>query len=661
MKKRIASLLLTLCLLLTLTVSPAEAPVSLDALMEEIERESKGLNVSPVTYEISADGQSIYIDSPKITGNGTYTIAYNIYDSDSNPVNYFYSFEDRVAATPGYGGLFNVFVVVDEEEEGRQYVQDIGWHQLKWPAADRLTVGRAAFELSPDGRSIFVDRPEIRCKSGSVTVAYNIYDAQSNPVNYFYSTQKRVAATPGYSGTFNVFIVVTDTETGETDIQNIGWQEIGGPPEQEEEEEWPVLIDGNTYYDLVGNEAVVTGHPNTFLGWPDPNINIRSEVQGRKVTAITDFAFQGDAPGTVDTHSQVMLQQLFSGKLTLPDTLRVIGECAFEYMWLSGDFSIGSNLTRIGDRAFFRCEYLKATLNLNPQCEIGSAAFSQSGVTVTQNGQERWYRTMNGVYYRYDGGVLSAEGIQAGVAQLKLAEKVNGVPLTAIADYAFKDCTDLKGTLTIPATVTRIGDSAFDGCTGLTALKMEGTLEELGSFAFRGCENLKGALTLSDEISWGFDAFDGTLLEVTNESGTQWLTSVDGIYYLYTTSYTGVPAREVIQLAAAGAHPSAKGITLQTEVRGKQVTEVGYGAFNGRKDLTGPLVIPEGYTRIRFAAFAGCTGLTGSLVIPRTMGYIDGDAFRGCTGFTGTVVIPKGCGMGLGVFSGTNLTVVREE
>lgn len=58
------------------------------------------------------------------------------------------------------------------------------------------------------------------------TIAYNIYDDKSNPINYFYSLEDNVAATPGYGGLFNVFIVVTDTETCESNTQNIGWVDL---------------------------------------------------------------------------------------------------------------------------------------------------------------------------------------------------------------------------------------------------------------------------------------------------------------------------------------------------------------------------------------------------------------------------------------------------
>jgi hypothetical protein len=45
-------------------------------------------------------------------------------------------------------------------------------------------------------------------------------------------------------------------------------------------------------------------------------------------------------------------------------------------------------------------------------------------------------------------------------------------PLSAIEEGAFYNCKKLTA-LTLPATVTRIENYAFDGCTGLTSVKFD--------------------------------------------------------------------------------------------------------------------------------------------------------------------------------------------
>ncbi|MBR6029643.1 MAG: caspase family protein [Clostridia bacterium] len=259
------------------------------------------LSVGKASFRLSSDRQSIYIDRPAVSGGtGQVTYAYNIYDDHSNPVNYFYSNEKIVAATPGYGGLFNVFITVRDILTAETATQNIGWQSVAWPYASTLTVGKVSFERSANRKSVYMTRPSIKCKSGSVTIAYNIYDANSRPVNYFYSTEKRVAATPGYDGRFNVFIVVTDTVTKETNTQNIGWIDLG--------KVYRALLICN--YDFPGTTNDLGGNPNSTAQMEDalktingglylPHLTKKLNVHPDKAESTISSAFKGAVSGDV--------------------------------------------------------------------------------------------------------------------------------------------------------------------------------------------------------------------------------------------------------------------------------------------------------------------------------------------------------------------------
>jgi hypothetical protein len=61
--------------------------------------------------------------------------------------------------------------------------------------------------------------------------------------------------------------------------------------------------------------------------------------------------------------------------------------------------------------------------------------------------------------------------------------------VTSIGNMAFADCTGLTS-ITIPNSVTSIGARAFEGCTGLTSITIPNSVTSIGSSAFRGCTNL---------------------------------------------------------------------------------------------------------------------------------------------------------------------------
>ena len=64
--------------------------------------------------------------------------------------------------------------------------------------------------------------------------------------------------------------------------------------------------------------------------------------------------------------------------------------------------------------------------------------------------------------------------------------------VTSIGDYAFCDCTSLTA-VTIPSSVTSIGDEAFEWCSSLTAVTIPSSVTSIGDWAFAWCESLSRA------------------------------------------------------------------------------------------------------------------------------------------------------------------------
>ena len=245
--------------------------------------------------------------------------------------------------------------------------------------------------------------------------------------------------------------------------------------------------------------------------------------------------------------------------------------------------------------------------------------------------------------FRIDGAFEGCTGL----TEVKLPAS-----LTKIDNSAFKGCTGLTGELNLPASLTKIGSFAFFGCTGLTSIDLSGctSLTKIGRYAFDGCKGLTevklpASLTEIDGFSdctgltsidlsgctsltkIGWYAFDGCkgLTEVKLPAS---LTEIDG--------FSGCTGLTSIDLSAC---------TSLTVIGVEEDTVLSGGAFEGCTGLT-EVKLPASLTEIGEKAFRGCSNLAGTIVFPASLKTIKSyressypynivGAFQGCTKLQG--------------------------
>lgn len=92
--------------------------------------------------------------------------------------------------------------------------------------------------------------------------------------------------------------------------------------------------------------------------------------------------------------------------------------------------------------------------------------------------------------------------------KLIIPEKINGLPVTVLAEDAFAGCKNITSVI-IPDSVLEFDRAVFEGCTSLTRVKLPAYLETLSALTFDGCKKLSLISFPDSLLSVQSSAFSG--------------------------------------------------------------------------------------------------------------------------------------------------------
>lgn len=225
----------------------------------------------------------------------------------------------------------------------------------------------------------------------------------------------------------------------------------------------------------------------------DSHLIIPKYYDGKAVVRIDEKAFAGIE---------------FIESVTVSTYLHEIGDRAFENCPSLRTVTLCDNIEKVGDYVFANCPKLYSVridvdikeigLGMFYQCrELTRIFYGKSEFVWEGIGKGTEWNTGTGDYIIRFGEsslvtVNGSHGLEYGQTQEGYAvvgigtctdatvivpSECNGLPLNAIGDGAFAQCTEIEQ-IEIPDTVRKIGGEIFSGCHGLSRIVFQGTQEQ---------------------------------------------------------------------------------------------------------------------------------------------------------------------------------------
>lgn len=377
-----------------------------------------------------------------------------------------------------------------------------------------------------------------------------------------------------------------------------------------------------------------------------------------------------------------------NGNYIIPGTIKDNAGNQYDVIKIEGFYfplnaktiEIGENITVIGEEVFGYLSYLQSVKFPNSLTEISKKAFERSGDYETG--------------FILDLSNTKIETIDesafdtAHITELKLP--VDSNTLKTIGKKAFNYCTNISGRLVIPKSVVEIGDYAFYYNISLKIIDISyetnPKLENIGEHAFADC-HMKGSISIPNTVThigdnaFESNEFDSLIIDNRNnilgknvffssrppkkisymgpnipiyEFSTIWgyvndsnpseqigefsigEYSRNGYQGDYHENEDGFVYRKIDDYCMiAGVNKSMLPCTIPSEINGYPVKVIS-GFCNA--PIYGQLTIPDTVEEIRGFAFAKCDGIKGELIIPNSVKEIGNGAFFGCSGLKSVTI-----------------------
>ena len=295
-------------------------------------------------------------------------------------------------------------------------------------------------------------------------------------------------------------------------------------------------------------------------------------------------------------------------EVTIPDTVTVIGAAAFRYCYSLSGVTIPNGVKTIGLAAFQSCQSMKSITIPSGVTFVGALAFANTGISTV---------TIPATLTHMDESAFDdcykLSGVVVEPQHPDYSSDSRGMLYNKDRTTLILVPSDSNGTITVPAGVTQIRSGIFRYCNWLRRIDVDPANTNF----------------CSDEAGVLYDKYKNTLIAAPNELRGEYAVpaGVETIadFAFYGCSYlTGITIPDSVKTIGEVAFSSTH--NLRRVTLGKGLATIGERAFYF-SDVS-EIRLPEGLTTIGDFAFSECYELT-SITIPGSVKNLGISAFYG--------------------------------
>ena len=327
-------------------------------------------------------------------------------------------------------------------------------------------------------------------------------------------------------------------------------------------------IGSSAFYDCTGLASVTIPNSVTSIGssafYNCSNIetaDINSQAALDVISFTDKLTSINLGSGITNIRNRAFYKCTGLTSITIPNSVMSIGGSAFQNCIGLKNVTIVEGLTDIDDDAFSGCSELTNIEIPNSVTRIGKGAFSGCDNLVYNTYDNAKYLGNSGDPYMHLYKAVSQDITSCKINEnckfityyafekcAKLTSITIPKSVTSIEDYAFYQCTGLTN-VTIGEGVASIGSCAFSKCTSLTRVNIQSSVASFENYVFSGCSNLTNIIVPCGEYDYFKNAISQYASIIYENCTFEITTNVNNENY-GTVTNGGIFLNETIQLTA---------------------------------------------------------------------------------------------------------------